>query len=136
MLPHFPDNYETDYAYLKNLRKACNSQTFRLQTQHVFCKFKQVAKNEDEELAQDHCISIILSGANKTLSNQATLHLYTASLKGMRRYHKVKLSNFEIDGKKIRKPVRVQVNDTNLPQIQKSIVGAYKELHKPTSVNK
>ena len=57
----------------------------------------KVSKNEDEALAQDHCLSIILAGGNKTLSQEATFLVYEESINGMGRYHKLKLGGIEIE---------------------------------------
>ena len=75
--------------------------------------------NEDQQLAQDHCLSIILAGSNKNVSQEATLHIYQEYLKGLRNYHKVKLGCIEVEGKKFTPPVRVQLNDKNITRIQK-----------------
>lgn len=77
-----------------------------------------------------------MTGARKTLSNVATVELYETSLKGIRQYHKAKLGDIEIDGKKFRPPVRVQLSSNNIPRAQKQLCEAYRTLDKPTKVNK
>lgn len=69
-------------------------------TTFYFVTLLQVPVNDDQRLAQKHCISTIVTGARKTLSNVATVELYETSLKGIRQYHKAKLGDIEIDGKK------------------------------------
>ena len=69
--------------------------------------------NEDQELAQDHCLSIILAGANKNMSQEATMHIYQESLKGLRNYYKKKLGCIEVEGKKFTPPAHVLLNDKN-----------------------
>lgn len=101
-----------------------------------FLHYFQAPVNDDQRLAQDHCISIILTGARKTLSNVATVELYETSLKSVRKYHKAKLADIEIDGKKFRPPVRVLLNCHNIPRAQKQLCVAYKTLEIPTKVNK
>ena len=91
--------------------------------------------NDDQQLAQDHCLSIILAGANKNLSQEATMHIYQQSLKSNRNYFKKKLSDIEIEGKKFMPPVRIQINDKNISRVQKGIVTAYMELKSPTALN-
>jgi len=77
-----------------------------------------------------------MTGARKALSNASTQDLYSTSLRGIRQYHKSKLGNLEIDGKKFRKPVRVKINLHDITRVQKGIADAYKKLRKSTSLNK
>ena len=96
----------------------------------------KVPSNDDEHLAQDHCISIILAGANKAFSQEATLHNYEVSVKVLRQYYKKKLGSIEIEGKKLTPPVRTLLNDKNISKIQNGIVEAYKHMKAPTPINK
>ena len=93
------------------------------------------AKNADQALAQDHCLTIILVGANKNLCQEATMNIYDESLNAMRRYHKLKLGDIEIEGKKFTPPVKVKLHDKNISRIQQGIVAAYKNLDVPTPLN-
>lgn len=61
--------------------------------------------------------------------------MYENSLNSIRRYHKFKLGDLTVDGKKFQVPVRVQLNKTNLPNIEQGIVAAYKNLKRKTSAN-
>ena len=95
-----------------------------------------VPSNDDQQIAQDHCLSMILTGANKNLSQEATLHLYEESVNSLRKYFRKKLGGIEIEGKKFIPPVRVLINAKNISRVQQGIITAYKELKSPTPVNR
>lgn len=61
--------------------------------------------------------------------------VYEESLNSLRRYHKLKLGDIEIDGKKFIPPVKVKLHDKNIARIQRGIVDTYKNLETPTKVN-
>lgn len=93
------------------------------------------AENRGQVLAQNHVRSIVLSGASKNLSQEATMALYEESVKAMRKYHTEKLGDIEIEGKKFLPPVRTKLNDKNISRIQAGVVKAFKDLREPTDVN-
>ena len=92
-------------------------------------------KNDDEEFAQEHCLSVLLSGSKKTMSQAAILQTYSTSMSGIQKWHMLKTGNIEVDGKKFRKPPRVKVNPNNILRMQEGIVHTYKNLKSPTSLN-
>ena len=67
--------------------------------------------------------------------NNALLEIYQTSINGMRKYHNAKLADLSVDGKKFRPPIKIQINKTNLPNIQQGLVSAYKTMKHKTDTN-
>ena len=90
-------------------------------------------KNSTEQWSQDYALSTVISGANKNLSQAATVHLYETAMGGVRGYHKTVLGDLELNGKKIPPPPKVTLNEHNISQFQNGLLMAYKQLNRSDS---
>lgn len=90
-------------------------------------------KNSADQWSQNYALSTILSGANKNLSQAATVHLYETAMEGVRGYHKTVLGDIELNGKKIPPPPRVTLNENNISDFQSGLLRAYKQLNRSDS---
>ena len=81
-----------------------------------------------DEWAKNYCITTVLTGANKMVSNVASICFYDSVMDGVRQYHETVLKDIVIDGKVVLPPPRVTLNSHNIPVIQKSILDGYKSM--------
>ena len=93
-------------------------------------------KNSTEQWSQDYALSTVISGANKNLSQAATVHLYKTAVGGVRGYHKTVLGDLELNGKKNPLPPKVTLNEHNISQFQNGLIMAYKMLSRSYSAYK
>ena len=90
-------------------------------------------KNSTGQWSQDYALPTVISGANKNLSQAATVHMYETAMGGVRSYHKTVLGDLELNGKKIPPPPKVTLNEHNISQFQNGLLIAYKQLNRSDS---
>ena len=56
--------------------------------------------NSTEHWSQDYVLSTVISGANKNLTQAATVHLYETAMGGVRGYQKTVLGYLKLNGRK------------------------------------
>ena len=88
--------------------------------------------NSTEQWSQDYALSTVISGANKNLTQAATVHLHETAMGGVRGYHKTVLGYLKLNGKKIPPPPKVTLNEHNICQFKNGLM-AYKQLNRSDS---
>ena len=91
-------------------------------------KIRDPCKDDGDKFGKAFCLSIIHTGLNKCLSNEAILENYGTAMRGMKDYHKFvnTTATSSLSNVTVAPPVEVAVNKNNTDLMGKSILTAYR----------
>ena len=80
-----------------------------------------------EEWAQNHCLFVILSGVNTTISQKTVIAMHNLLHNGVLKYHNVQLGNIEVNGKRFAPPPKVRLNEHNIVNFEHGILEMFRQ---------
>ena len=84
-------------------------------------------KDDNDRFGKGFCLSIVHTGVNKCLSNNAVIETYDTAINGMKEYHKfVKTTSTQLNSVTLAPPVEISLNKNNIEYAEKAILEAYK----------
>lgn len=88
----------------------------------------ETSKDDIDDWAKDFCIKTVLKGANKMVSQKASITFYDAVFDDVKDYHSKVFKNVEVDGKSVPPPRKIKLNSHNINSVQSAILEAYKSV--------
>ena len=84
-------------------------------------------KDDTDKFAKGYCLSLVHTGVNKCLSNEAILETYDTAMSGTREYHKLLTTSTTgpVDVT-LSPPVEIAINKDNIATLERSILDGYR----------
>ena len=94
---------------------------------------KKNATDTMGKASQNACFSFVISGCSKEVSNNTTIEFYEKHVFHLRKHHQENVGHLQIDNKVLPKPLRAQLDKSNIKKVHAALVISYKQLQSSSS---
>ena len=88
-------------------------------------------KDDLDEWAKNFCLSTILTGTKKMVSQETTIEFNESVVQGVKGYHNTVLKDVAVNKWKVVPPPKVLLDYNNIPKYEKALLTSYRESPDP-----